>query len=376
MNTQLTLFTRYKNMINKVWGMGYRSYTATELNNTVGCYENPTSWKKMNGNPYYTTRSYQTLLKHLGCITMIKRGIWRINGPIPEWFGSFHFTGLKRGYDADNKYADHNCQYWKSLPDAHRVNPWIEVLNERKRVRENAQAITRVVPELAKREEEVKNIIIKDKHMNVSQAVPIAVMLGVDESKTIVEDSCISTNVIFTVTAPFGVQFKCVSWVNKQLCKDGTWEIEVTDTEIFALANQSADYKAIKSTIHLMMGEEAGDAWIDSLDNYARETVKKCSETIAEPVVSTSDVKTYTEDQVNQILKEFTMYMLADFKSTVQDVCDNLSEDEIVEFSVDYDRRIVVDFDADAIARDIKINLNDQADMSLRDFSISTVNFE
>lgn len=123
-NTTTSLFSRYKNMINDKWAAGERTYTASELNLFVGDYENTTHWKRATNNPYYTTRNYQTELKELGCITMIKRGLWQINAPIPEWFGSFHFRGLKGGFDPNNRYADHGCIYWKALPAHHKVNPW------------------------------------------------------------------------------------------------------------------------------------------------------------------------------------------------------------------------------------------------------------
>ena len=119
-----TLFSRYKDMINNKWAAGERSYTAIELNQEVGMHEYITLWKRCTNNCFYTTRCYQTLLKDFGCITMIKRGLWQINGPIPEWFGSFHFRGLKGGFDPNNQYADHGCIYWKSLPAHQKVNPW------------------------------------------------------------------------------------------------------------------------------------------------------------------------------------------------------------------------------------------------------------
>lgn len=119
-----TLFARYKDMINAFWEDGKRTYTSKDLNNYVGTYENETWWKRGNNNPYYTTRLYQGLLRQFGCVSMVKRGLWQINGPVPNWFGSFHFKGLRGGYDMNNKYADHNCFYWNNLPAEHKVNPW------------------------------------------------------------------------------------------------------------------------------------------------------------------------------------------------------------------------------------------------------------
>ena len=111
-------------MINAFWEDGKRTYTSKDLNNYVGTYENETWWKRGNNNPYYTTRLYQGLLRQFGCVSMVKRGLWQINGPVPNWFGSFHFKGLRGGYDMNNKYADHNCFYWNNLPAEHKINPW------------------------------------------------------------------------------------------------------------------------------------------------------------------------------------------------------------------------------------------------------------
>lgn len=119
-NTQntVTLFSRYKQMINKFWDSGLRDYKAKDLNDWVGMYEQSSWWKRANNSPYYTTRTYQSQLRQLGCVTMIKRGLWKINGPIPEWFGSFHFNGLK------GNLSDPSNFYWHQLPAMHKVNPW------------------------------------------------------------------------------------------------------------------------------------------------------------------------------------------------------------------------------------------------------------
>jgi hypothetical protein len=120
--TTMTLFARYKNMINTMYNKGFRKYTANELNTFVGVYENSTRWKSMNNNPYYTTRTYQTALKQLGCITMIKRGLWEINGPIPEWFGSFHINALLNA--GSRRELEKSSFYWQELRESHKVNPW------------------------------------------------------------------------------------------------------------------------------------------------------------------------------------------------------------------------------------------------------------
>ena len=121
-NTNTTLFARYKSMINTMWDAGNVLYTAADLNHYVGAYENETWWKRANNNPFYSTRCYQTALKQLGCITMIKRGLWQINGPIPEWFGSFHINALTNRYALQD--LEKSSIYWKSLKPEHKVNPW------------------------------------------------------------------------------------------------------------------------------------------------------------------------------------------------------------------------------------------------------------
>lgn len=122
MHYHLTLFARYKRTINNMWADGQREYTANDLNLFVGNHENSTPWKRMSNNRYYTTRTYQGQLRDLGCITKIHRGKWKINGPIPDWFGSFHLKGLlsKEGL----KDLEKSSFYWQSLPAEHKVNPW------------------------------------------------------------------------------------------------------------------------------------------------------------------------------------------------------------------------------------------------------------
>ena len=123
MSKEMTLFARYKNMINNKWAEGSRNYTAGELNKFVGAFENSTAWKRWNNNPFYSTRCYQTALKQLGCITKIKRGLWRINAPIPEWFGSFHLSAFIN--DGSLAELERSSTYWKSLPAEHKVNPFV-----------------------------------------------------------------------------------------------------------------------------------------------------------------------------------------------------------------------------------------------------------
>ena len=117
-----TLFARYKSMINNFYAAGKQEYTSKELNAFVGQYEHSTWYKRINNNPHYTTRTYQTALKQLGCITPIKRGLWKINAPIPQWFSSLHLNALL--YSASKAELEKSSDVWRGLPADHKVNPW------------------------------------------------------------------------------------------------------------------------------------------------------------------------------------------------------------------------------------------------------------
>jgi hypothetical protein len=86
---------------------------------------NSTPWKRWNSNPNYTTHYYLGHLRKLGCVTRIKHGHYKINAPIPEWFGSFHFEGLY------GKLEDKSNLYWNSLPDWQKAIPctWVPTSN-------------------------------------------------------------------------------------------------------------------------------------------------------------------------------------------------------------------------------------------------------
>jgi hypothetical protein len=121
-----TLFSRYKDMINLMLSDGQTKYTANELNTFVGRYESVTGWKRCSNNIYYTTRSYQSLLRRLGCITKIKRGLWQINAPIPEWFTARHLNALVYP-SLTLPDLEANSTHWQSLPAEHKVNPFKQV---------------------------------------------------------------------------------------------------------------------------------------------------------------------------------------------------------------------------------------------------------
>lgn len=116
---KMTLFGHLKDFINTRWTWTYDAeFTTDNMRGRIGHHERLTGWKKYHKNPNYVLHSYLGELRELGCITRIGHGKYKINGPIPEWFGSYHFKGLK------GKLNDKSNLYWNSLPDNHKVNPW------------------------------------------------------------------------------------------------------------------------------------------------------------------------------------------------------------------------------------------------------------
>lgn len=114
---EVTLFQRLKDFINQRHSVaGW--FTTQQMRNAIGRYEYLSFWKKYNNNPNYVLHQYIGCLHELGCITRVKRGHYKINGSIPEWFGSYHFNGLKGNLDHPNNL------YWNGLPAHYRVNPW------------------------------------------------------------------------------------------------------------------------------------------------------------------------------------------------------------------------------------------------------------
>jgi len=114
----LNLFQRLKSFINHTYECGDGTFTTRTMCKFVDeAHTNPTAWKRWNNNPNYTTHTYLGHLRKLGCVTRTKHGHYKINAPIPEWFGSFHFEGLY------GKLEDKSNLYWNSLPDWQKAIP-------------------------------------------------------------------------------------------------------------------------------------------------------------------------------------------------------------------------------------------------------------
>lgn len=123
-----TLFQRLKGFINDVYGEwssdavnGPDTFTTKQMREKIGQYENLTHWKSYYNHPNYVLHSYLHELRVLGCISRVKHGVYRVNAPIPYWFGSMHFSGLK------GHLNDPSNLYWNSLPEWQKVNPFQEV---------------------------------------------------------------------------------------------------------------------------------------------------------------------------------------------------------------------------------------------------------
>jgi hypothetical protein len=82
---------------------------SSELCNYTRGTEEVTSWKRMNSNESYRTRTYQTYLKRLGFIKNIRRGVWQVVAHIPEWLDSGHVNcalGYMYGRSYKGEYSN------------------------------------------------------------------------------------------------------------------------------------------------------------------------------------------------------------------------------------------------------------------------------
>ena len=389
-----TLFSHYKRMINTMWDEGFRKYTANELNTFVGRHENITGWKRSNNNPYYSTRCYQAQLKHLGCITPIKRGLWQINGPIPEWFGSFHIKGLKGGFDLNSKYTDHTCIYWNFLDDKYKINPWKSINPMRvmasiqpldlNNPADRAQYMNTDLAQNQQKRDELNATLDAVKEENKIKNTQNMTLKNFTINKADVEKTCDCYNANFTITAPFGAQFECKAYANRVLTHNNTWEIETPEVELILVSNRKADYVDIRNMIFLMMGNEEGKQWLQSLDKYAMELVAECVEMEESQRTDSTGLYTkkqvdqilglYTKEQVEQILKAFVDYSRSSVKSEVQDAVEQLDAEDIVELDFDtYNRSISVDFDSRQISANVVDSVDEALTNALNEFDYETV---
>lgn len=324
---KITLFGHYKGMINKLWAAGQRSYTASQLNTYVGQYERTTLWKRISNNHYYVTRTYQGLLKELGCITMIKRGLWQINGPIPHWFGSFHINGLKG-------QLDHNCEYWNSLHDSHKVNPW------KAPIQADNQPLNLNNP--TERAQYINNTY-KTNTMKVTNNAAFYTVEGLQVCKEIP---------ILTATYQVNLWEESVGI---------GWGGEVMETTYYFNNREIAESTA----------REMITAYADNLTSFDFNSVRRQhnamaidaaiqaqvhTEQVSTTVQPTNDApceNTYTKAQVERILKEYTDYLTQEATNAVEGACHELDEENCVEIELSYDRSLDVNLNTCEIAESV-----------------------
>ena len=92
------------------------TYKTSELTAWCKGYEHVTAHKQRNSNPFYRTLTYQTQLKYSGIVSHVKRGEWRVDLRIPNWFTSAHAETIA-GYDKYVKRKDsQGNQHWIGVP--------------------------------------------------------------------------------------------------------------------------------------------------------------------------------------------------------------------------------------------------------------------
>lgn len=335
---ETTLFARYKDLINYKWTQGHRTYTSYQLNANVGQYENITRWKGASNNQYYVTRTYQTALKELGCITMIKRGLWQINGPIPQWFGSFHINGLKGQLDG-------NCTYWNSLPAEHRINPW------KAAVPANNQPLDLNNP--TERAQYINNN--KTNTMKVTNNAAFYTVEGLQVCKEIP---------ILTATYQVNLWQESVGI---------GWGGEIMETTYYLNNREISNHSA----------EEMITAYIDDLGSFDFTNVRKQNEwtaieaaiqaivhaeqvsTTVQPPIDAPSEKTYTKAQVEGILKEYTDYLAQEAINAVETACCQFDEEELVGLELSYDRSISIELHTEQIAESVNDAVTESLSSSL-----------
>jgi hypothetical protein len=315
-----TLFARYKSFINECLAHGKTEYTAKELNLNVGMYEASTWWKRANNNQYYTTRLYQGLLREFGCLTMVKRGLWKINAPIPEWFGSFHFNGLRGRIDK-------NCFYWHNLlPAEHKVNPWanlsVKAANDAALIPVEEIKLSHDVPGLT-----------CDFEVSVDKIAYSCFKAEVTDYTLYLHDTQISYSTAQELCKAYGVDFS--------RALDGAMDI--------------AKDQALN-----VAKREALNAELDA--------VKAANAAAAEPAEPAE--KTYTKSEVMQILQKFVKTAYEQIDGDVDDILSGADATDYVEISVDYGFQLSVDLDMRSLTKDVQSAVDEGLQEALDNFDL------
>ena len=96
------------------------TYKASDLTAWCDGYERVTQYKRWNKNPFERTRKYQTMLKKSGIVTNVKRGEWKVNLHIPDWFTLAH-ANIMCGYNTSTRSKKTSDGTWVHT-DYRRVN--------------------------------------------------------------------------------------------------------------------------------------------------------------------------------------------------------------------------------------------------------------
>lgn len=81
------------------------TFTSADYITAIGNKENVTRWKRASNNPHYNCHQYKGYLKKAGFISNIKRGTWKVERHVPEWFDMGHLSILLGYY----KWDENRC---------------------------------------------------------------------------------------------------------------------------------------------------------------------------------------------------------------------------------------------------------------------------
>lgn len=352
MTNEKTLFSRYKDVINALWNNGERNYTANTLNALVGSYEKQTYWKRWNNNPYYTTRTYQSALKHLGCITKIKRGLWQINGPIPEWFGSFHINALSSKY-ALKDLEDHSI-YWMGLPEEHKVNPWKDAPQAR------IEDVLMGLPE-------------EDKCKQLNNTNNVQTMNRTTD--------CILQTITGTILIKEFPQLTMNTQVSVSPAKDGKVSVDICDWTFYIVGKEVSSDTAMAIC-------SAYDTDLKTLYTSAHNHIAMTVAMDAEAEVSSSTegitkdgaryyadgVVYYSKSEVMEILKDFANGVTNRVSDAVESALGNINADDVVELDWDsWNKTMDVSLDIRGAVNDVTSEVKDAIEEVLDGYEIDSV---
>lgn len=119
MKSSKNIFHAVKHIINSNIGDNVRVAAICDATDDI---EIVTRWKRGTNNPKYTTRKYVTALLKTGFITRLKRGIYHVNAPIPDWCDLgviWYAMGYERyekvaGKLEKMKYHGKTAQQWRT----------------------------------------------------------------------------------------------------------------------------------------------------------------------------------------------------------------------------------------------------------------------